>query len=154
MHILTKFLVVFAAVLSIFLAALTIAYSANADRIASRVMSATASCAGHPLVMIPAMATKSWRYAFMVCAEGLRVWRSSRNRRNHGGTCCRPSSESVPSGEEGRGRSGDVSVGMPQRCRKKMDNHAYPSFGARKFPDRGCSETKYCGNPGTLSRDS
>lgn len=34
MHILTKIFVVFAAVLSIFLAALTIAYSANADRIA------------------------------------------------------------------------------------------------------------------------
>lgn len=33
MHILTKFLVVFAAVLSVFLAALTIAYSANAERI-------------------------------------------------------------------------------------------------------------------------
>lgn len=37
MHILTKVLVLFAAVLSIFLAALTIAYSANADRIAQSV---------------------------------------------------------------------------------------------------------------------
>ncbi len=37
MHILTKVLVVFAAVLSIFLAALTIAYSSNADRISQSI---------------------------------------------------------------------------------------------------------------------
>lgn len=42
MHILTKFLVVFAAVLSIFLAALTIAYSANADRITAGLSGALA----------------------------------------------------------------------------------------------------------------
>lgn len=42
MHILTKFLVVFAAVLSIFLAALTIAYSANADRITAGLSGAMA----------------------------------------------------------------------------------------------------------------
>lgn len=42
MHILTKFLVVFAAVLSIFLAALTIAYSANADRITAGLSGAQA----------------------------------------------------------------------------------------------------------------
>jgi len=41
-HILTKFLVVFAAVLSIFLAALTIAYSANADRITAGLSGAQA----------------------------------------------------------------------------------------------------------------
>lgn len=42
MHILTKFLMVFAAVLSVFLAALTIAYSANAERITQGLVGAQA----------------------------------------------------------------------------------------------------------------
>lgn len=45
MHILTKFLVVFAAVLSIFLAALTIAYAANADRVTAGLSGAQADAA-------------------------------------------------------------------------------------------------------------
>jgi TolA-binding protein len=45
-HILTKFLMVFAAVLSIFLAALTIAYSANAERITQSLAGAQAGKIG------------------------------------------------------------------------------------------------------------
>ncbi len=51
MHILTKFLVVFAAVLSIFLAALTIAYSANADRITASLSGAQADRAAAQAAM-------------------------------------------------------------------------------------------------------
>lgn len=43
MHVLTKVLVVFAAILSVFLAALTIAYSSNADRITAGISAAQAS---------------------------------------------------------------------------------------------------------------
>jgi hypothetical protein len=32
-----------------------------------------------------AIAMKSWRYAFMVCADGFRVWRSFRNWKNQFG---------------------------------------------------------------------
>src|SRR6478752_83802 len=47
-------------------------------------MSATPSRAGSPVTSV-AIAMKSWRYAFMVCADGFRVWRSFRNWENQFG---------------------------------------------------------------------
>jgi hypothetical protein len=48
-------------------------------------MSTTSMQAELPSVTRLAIATKSWRYACMVCAEGLRVWRSCRNAVNQSG---------------------------------------------------------------------
>jgi hypothetical protein len=40
--------------------------------------------------MSAAIASKSWRWAFMVCGDGLRVPRSARNGANHCGRITEP----------------------------------------------------------------